>query len=97
MLTDVIYRADIGMIQRRGSLCFPLKTRQSLAVARYFVGQEFQRDKAMEARVLCFIDHAHSAAAKLLDNTVVADRLADHWIGARCYVEERAKSMNGTS
>jgi hypothetical protein len=38
--------ADIGMIQRRRGSGFSLKSFQRLSVARYFCGQEFQRDPA---------------------------------------------------
>ena len=77
-LVNLEDHADVGMIQCRSSLCFALETGQSLRVLGDFIGQEFQGDEAMQLHVLGFVDHAHTAAAQLLNNAVVGDGLADH-------------------
>ena len=78
LLADVVNGADIGMVQRRCGLRFAPKSRQGLGIAGHFVGQKLQRDKAVQARVLGFVDHAHATAAELFDDAVVRDGLADH-------------------
>ena len=45
----------------------------------------------MQRRVLGLIDHSHSPATQLLDDTVVRNGLADHW--RESYVCETGKSM----
>ena len=42
------------------------------------LGQDFQRDAALQLRVFRRIHHPHPAAAERLDNTVVTERAADH-------------------
>jgi hypothetical protein len=50
---------------------------QGLRIAREFIGQKFQGDKAAKLGVLSFIDNTHSAATELLDDAVVRNGLAD--------------------
>ena len=78
LLADVVDGADVGVVQRRRSLGFTLKTGERLGVSGNFFGQEFEGDKAMQPSVLSFVNHAHPAAAELLDDAVVGDGLADH-------------------
>jgi hypothetical protein len=66
------------MIQCRGGLGFALEAAKSLPIFGYFVGQELERDKTVEANVLGFIDNPHPSATKFLDDAVVRDCLADH-------------------
>jgi hypothetical protein len=44
---------------------------------RQVLRQEFQGDGAVQARVLRFIDHAHTTAAELLYDAIVRNGLAD--------------------
>ena len=78
LLPNLMNRADIWMIERRGGLRLALEPRQSLSVFDDVIGQEFQGDKAVEGYILGLVDHAHPAPAKLLDDAVVRNRLADH-------------------
>ncbi len=71
ILTDVVDRADVGMIECGGSLGFAAKTFQGLAVLRYAFRQEFQSNKAVEARVLGLVDHSHASAAEFFEDTIV--------------------------
>ena len=66
------------MIQRGGGLSFALETAERLRITRNFVGQEFERDEAMEPRVFGFVDDAHPATTEFFDNAVVRDSLANH-------------------
>ena len=78
MLVNVVNGADVGMIQRRSGLRLALEAGQSLRIFGDIVGQEFQRDKAAELEVLRLVNHAHAAAAQLLDDAVMRDGLTDH-------------------
>ena len=53
------------------------RKRVSAAGSSASSGKKLQRDEALQPRVLGLIDHAHSAAAELLEDAVVRDRLAD--------------------
>src|ERR1019366_3485084 len=52
LLTDVKDHANIGMIQRGGSLRFALKAAEGLCISSYFFRQEFESDKTVETSVL---------------------------------------------
>src|ERR1017187_9387324 len=89
LLTDVEDRADIGMVEGRSRLRLALEASQCSRVFGYFIGQELEGDETMQPRVLGFIDHTHATAAKLFDNAVVRDGLADH-LGANLTLVKRA-------
>src|SRR5450432_2716485 len=91
LLTDVVYRANIGMIQRGRSLGLAPKTGQCLRVAGNRVGQELEGNEAMQPRVLSLINHAHAAAPEFFDNPVVGDGFAEHARYGRWHL--RGKSM----
>ena len=74
---NIVNRADVRMIQRAGGLGFPLETRKRLGILGEIIGEEFQRDKPMQPRVLGFVDHTHAAAAEFFDDPVVRNRLPD--------------------
>jgi hypothetical protein len=79
LLVNFVDRADIWVIQGGGGLGFALKAAKGLGVFGYVVRQELEGYKATEFDIFSFVDHAHSAAAQLLDNAEVRDGLADHW------------------
>ena len=78
MLADFVDGADVGMIERRRGARFPSKAFQRLRIAREFIGQEFERNKAPEFGVLCLVDDTHPAAAQLFDDSIVRNGFADH-------------------
>ena len=78
LLADVVDRADIRMIERRRSLGFAAKPFERLPILSDVFREKFQRDKAVEARVLRFVNNTHAAAAQLLDDAVMRDNLANH-------------------
>jgi hypothetical protein len=51
----------------------PPKAAQCLKVSRYIVREEFQRDKAVQARVFGLIHNTHAATAELLDDAIVGN------------------------
>ena len=67
------------MIQRRGSLGLSTKTFERLLILSDIFRKKFERNEAVEARVLRFVNNPHAAAAQLLDNAVVRDNLANHF------------------
>ena len=69
------------MIQSGSGLRLALKTRQRLRIFGNRIGQKLQGDKSSKREVFGFVDDTHPAAAQLLDNAIVGDRLADHWRG----------------
>ena len=79
LVVDFVNRADVGMVQGGSGLRLALETGEGLRIFGNFVGQELERDKAMQLDVLGFVDHAHAAAAEFLDDAVVRNGLADHW------------------
>ena len=82
LLADVMNGADVGMIQGGRGSSLALEPAQRLPVASQVVRQELERHEATEPGVLRFVDHAHAAAAELLDDAVVGEGLADQGVGA---------------
>ena len=79
LLANVVNGADVGMIQGGCGLGFALEAGQGLRVAGHFPGQKLECDKTVQPRVFSLVDHAHTAAAQLLNNAVVRNSLPDHW------------------
>ena len=77
LLTDVVNRADVGMIQGRSSLSLALESGERLRIAGNFIGQELESYEAMQPRVLGLVN-AHPATAKPFDSAVVRDGLINH-------------------
>ncbi len=76
-LTNVVNRTNIRMIQRRCGFGFELKTGERLRIMSNLLGQELERDEAMQPHVLGLINHPHAAAAEFLDDAVVRDGLSN--------------------
>jgi hypothetical protein len=89
LFADVMYDADIWMIQCRSGLSFSLESRQALSASGKIVGEKFQSNESVEASVLSLINHTHPAAAKLFDNAIMRDGLAYHGppLFRGCYFE----------
>jgi hypothetical protein len=63
LITDVVNRADVGMIQCRCGLGFSLKAGESLWVSGNFRRQELEGNETMQPRVFSFVNHTHTTAA----------------------------------
>ena len=50
------------------------------------IGQELQRDKAVQASIFGFVNHAHAAAAQLLEDAVVRDGLVQQAAALRAEI-----------
>src|SRR5215469_7688425 len=83
------------MVESRCRLCFALEPPQSSRIRSHALGQELQRDAAVQLEVFSLVDHTHPATANLAQEAVVRDGLADH--GAEAYFHPRCKSMKGRS
>ena len=82
LLADVVDGADVGVVQRRRGPRLAAESGQGLGIVGEVWRQELQRDEALQPRILGFVDHAHPAAAQLLDDAVVRERLTDQRIAA---------------
>ena len=61
------------MVQRRSRLRLQTKSLQHPGMPGNFLGKKLQRDVTAQLQVLRVIDNAHTAAADLAHNAVVAD------------------------
>ena len=77
LLADIVDGADVGVIQRRCGTRLAAEPSKSLGILGEVRGQGLQRSEALQPRVLSFVDHAHSAAAQLLDDAIVRERVTD--------------------
>jgi hypothetical protein len=66
------------MVQRRRGPCLATKTFERLRVPRHFIREKLKRDEAAQLGAFGFVNHAHAAPAKLFNNAVVRNGLADH-------------------
>ena len=80
VLADIVDGADVGVVQRRCGARLAAESLQGLGIVGEVGRQELQRDEALQPRILGFVDDAHAAAAQLLDDAVVRERLTDQWI-----------------
>ena len=63
LVAHVVERADVGMRERRDGLGFSLETLANLLVLRKMRGEDLDRDRALQPRVLRFVDLAHPSRA----------------------------------
>jgi hypothetical protein len=66
------------MIQGGCGLGFAFEPGTRLRVAGYCIGQEFERNKTMQAEVFGLVNHAHAPTTELFDNLVVRNRSSNH-------------------
>src|SRR5215469_15365896 len=83
LLTDVVNRADVRMIQGGSSTGFPTEAFKCLGGFRKVVRKKFQGNSAAKFRVLGLVHNAHSTAAELLHDAVMRDGLSDEGLGLR--------------
>src|SRR6266852_8751468 len=82
VLADVVNRADIRVIQRRGRLRLAAKAFERGRVLSRSRREKLESDQTLQARVFSLIDDAHPAASKLFEDAVVRECLADERVGA---------------
>ncbi len=75
---DSVDRGDGWMIQRREHARLALETRDTLGVAREFLGQHLDCDAAAELRIGSLVHVPHAAGADVRGDLVVCESAADH-------------------
>jgi hypothetical protein len=78
LLSDLVDRANVGMVQGRSSSRLTSEPFQSLRVLGYILWQEFQGDEASQIGVFSLVDDTHPTATELLDDAVVRDGQGNH-------------------
>src|SRR5438128_10900010 len=78
MLTDLIHRADVRMIERRGSTRFAQEALERALIFRQILGQELQGHQSLQDKVFGTVNDPHAAASELFENAVVGHSRAKH-------------------
>ena len=98
VLADVVDGADVRMVQGGGGAGLALEALERLLIAGELRRQELEGHEAAQARVLGLVDHAHAAAAQLVDDAIVRDRPADQMApSAPCVGSRMLVRGGGTS
>src|SRR5579864_8050675 len=79
-LADVVDDADIGVVQTGGRARLLQEAFQGRVRAGLALGKELQRYSAPQPQILPGVYHSHAAAAQLLQDAIVRNRLARHGI-----------------
>ena len=74
----VVDRADSRMIQSGSCMRFATKTFQCHGILRHILGQEFQRHRTLQPRVVRLINHTHPAGTEFLQNAIVRNGSVNH-------------------
>src|SRR3990172_4461158 len=77
VLSDVVDGADVRVVECGCGTGFPLKPVQGFRITPQLVGQNLEGHVPPQAGVLRFVHDAHAAAAELLHDAIVGNRLAD--------------------
>ena len=75
MLTNLVNRADVGMIQRRRRPRLPPEALQRQGLACRIFRKKLQRHQPPQRSVLGLVDDSHAAAAQLAQHAIVRDCL----------------------
>jgi len=87
VLANLVYGADIRMVQRGCGTRLATEALKSLWVFGKVVGEEFQGNEPAKLGVLGFVNHTHTPTADLFQNAVVRNRLADKLVRTRHWPE----------
>jgi hypothetical protein len=71
LLANLMNRADVGMVQRRGGARFALKSFQRMPVFSYFFREKLKRNETAQGRVFGLVNHTHPSATQLLQDPVM--------------------------
>src|SRR5439155_10999389 len=78
VFVNVMDGADVGMIERGGGFGLTPEAFQCEVILREALRQELESHEAMQVCVLGPVDHSHTTAAELFQDTVMGDGAADH-------------------
>ena len=70
--THFVHRADVGMLERRGSAGLPQEPLARGLVHRQVCRKYLQRDTTTQSRIFCQVDLTHTASADRADDGVMA-------------------------
>src|SRR5205823_4432711 len=84
VVTNVVQSADVRMIQSSHGVSFAVEPFAKLRIGGEGRGQNFDRDRAIEAGIASFVNLAHSAGASERDDLVGAKASAGLQ-GHRCH------------
>src|SRR5579862_1189493 len=76
--SDVVNRANVGMVQGRSRLRLSLETGKRLGIVGNAIGQKLQRYEPVQPRVVDLVNQTHTTTADLLQDVVVGDGGIDH-------------------
>ncbi len=77
-LANFVDRANVWMIQRGRGASFSAKALSGLRVAGKLFGKKFQRDESPKFEILGFVNHAHTAGAEFLQDSIMGNSSANH-------------------
>ena len=80
---DVVYGADVRVVQGGSGAGFALKTIERETVTGHFGRKKLQRDVAAETSVFGLVNHAHTATTQFFNDAIVRDGLSKHGLSAR--------------
>src|ERR1700730_9969981 len=71
--SNLIYRTDVWMIERRSGFRLKLETVQRLSVASDKLGEKLESEEPPQIDILGLIHHSHAAAPEYPKNAVMRD------------------------
>jgi hypothetical protein len=90
VMSDVVQRADVRVVQRRHGARLAFEALACVDIARDVGGQHLDRDGAIETGVARFVHVAHAAGADVRDECVRSDMAASEVFVCRGRVERHA-------
>src|SRR5437667_11847830 len=86
VLADVVKRANVRMVEGRRGAGFAREALERLRVAGKLRGEELERHRPAQARVLGLVHDAHAPAAELLEYSIMRNGGPDH--GPPCGIRQ---------
>src|SRR3974390_2293288 len=78
VIFNAVDRANIGMVELRSRTGLSSEALQRFGIASQIFRDELQSDVPAQLQVFSLINHAHTTAPELSENTVMGYLLADH-------------------
>jgi hypothetical protein len=75
--SNLVYGANVGMIQGRCSARLPTETIQGLGVLGQLIREKLEGDVPAESNVFGLVHHSHAAATQPTDKAVMRNRLTN--------------------
>ncbi len=78
VLPDFVHRTDVWMVQSCGGAGFPQESFEGRLITQGISRKKLQRHIAVKDCVARGVHNAHASAAKLFQNAIMRNVLADH-------------------